>query len=111
VVGIIEADAALARRRSRWGASCRFWSPVILCTVVIKPSVIPQLSSMTLTKGATLFVVQEAHDRTGARRSLGVSFTPKTIVGISRSAEGAEIITCRAPDCRCVWARCAAVNL
>merc|ERR1712087_842644 len=37
---------------------------VIACTVVIKPSLMPKLSSTTLVSGARQFVVQEAFDTT-----------------------------------------------
>src|SRR5690606_16664780 len=101
VVGMMEEEAARARRRSRCGASCRFWSPVIEWTVVIYPSFMPQFWSKIFTKGATLFVVHEALEKRGVFQSKSSSLTPSTTVGTSLSGEGAEMMTCSAPAPRC----------
>lgn len=60
VVGTMLSAAARARRRSRWLASSRRWSPVYECVVVMVPLTMPNFSSSTLTKGARQLVVQLA---------------------------------------------------
>ena len=47
VVGTMFSAAARARRRSRWDASSRRWSPVYEWVVVMVPLMIPNLSSRT----------------------------------------------------------------
>src|SRR5689334_17290351 len=44
------------------GPSTVFWVAVVACTVVIRPSTIPNLSCTTLASGARQFVVQDAFE-------------------------------------------------
>ena len=60
LVGIIEREAARARRGSVCGRSRIFWSFVKAWVVVIKPCFTPNLSWRTLTTGARQLVVHEA---------------------------------------------------
>src|SRR5690606_41951484 len=83
----------------------------MLCTVVIYPSFIPQFSSRTFTNGATLLVVQDAFDKMADRKSMVLSLTPSTTVGMFLSGEGAERSTCRAPAARCCLADSSVRNL
>ena len=71
----------------------------------------PQLSSSTLTIGATLLVVHDALESTGESKSTRWSFTPRTTVATSLSGEGAEIRTCLAPAFKCRLAFSSVVNL
>src|SRR5690606_1409560 len=70
----------------------------------------PQFSSRIFTNGATLLVVQEALENKGVFQSKSESLMPSTTVGTSLSGEGAEIITCPAPDCKCSSAFSLLVN-
>ena len=76
-----------------------FWVAVAECTVVIRPSVMPQLSFSTLAMGARQLVVQEALDT----KSMSVVYlsrlTPHTNMGVS-SLEGADMTTFLAPAFR-----------
>src|SRR5690606_18256094 len=78
------------------GPSTVFWVAVVACTVVIRPSSIPQLSCSTLAIGARQLVVQEALDTNTISDVYESSFTPMTNIGVS-SLEGADIITFLAP--------------
>src|SRR5262249_28070448 len=61
VEGMIFVEAARPPLQSFLdGPSTVFCEAVIACTVVIKPSTIPNLSCTTLARGAKQFVVQEA---------------------------------------------------
>src|SRR5690606_25364583 len=85
------------------GPSTVFCVAVVACTVVIRPSSIPQLSLTTFAKGARQLVVQEALE---TKTISGVnldSFTPITNIGVS-SLEGADITTLLAPASICPWA-------
>ena len=100
------------------GASTTFWVAVKAWTVVIKPSMIPNLSLMTLANGARQLVVQEAllerkHNNSVCQSSAIANlrltyltiwslaglylsrFTPHTYMGAS--ADGAEMMTFFAP--------------
>lgn len=61
-------------------------------TVVINPSIIPNLSLMTLAKGAKQFVVQLAFDTTFKSDVYFFSLTPQTNIG-TLSFGGAEMMT------------------
>ena len=83
-------------RQSLWeGPSTVFWVAVVEWTVVIKPSTIPNLSWMTLARGARQLVVQEALEMTVYLGSYASKLTPQTNIGAS--AEGAEMMTFLAP--------------
>jgi len=63
-VGIMESAAARARRRSLCGRSRMRWSLVYEWIVVIRPRLMPNVSSSTLATGARQFVVQDAFEIT-----------------------------------------------
>ncbi|KFM23161.1 hypothetical protein F751_3352, partial [Auxenochlorella protothecoides] len=66
------------------GPSTVFWVAVVACTVVISPSLMPNLSWMTLARGARQLVVQEALDTTvSLAASNSVWLTPITYMGAS----------------------------
>src|ERR1700761_2879067 len=56
-----------------------FWVAVVACTVVMRPSMIPNLSCNTLASGARQFVVQEAFE---IFRHLSISFFSNRFEGI-----------------------------
>ncbi|GMF40812.1 unnamed protein product [Phytophthora lilii] len=74
---------------------------VVACTVVIRPSTMPNLSLITLASGARQFVVHDAFDTTGAEPSYSLWFTPITYMGVA-SLGGAEITTFLQPPS--MWA-------
>jgi hypothetical protein len=69
--------------------------PVMEWTVVIKPSTMPNLSLMTLARGARQLVVQLALETMSMSLVYSFSFTPTTNMGASLL--GAEMITFLAP--------------
>ena len=77
------------------GPSTVFWVAVVECTVVIKPSITPNLSLITLVSGARQLVVQEAFE-TIVSPAYFLLLTPITNIGVS-SLEGADITTRFAP--------------
>merc|ERR550537_2036721 len=92
----------------RDGPSTESWFAVIACTVVIKPSVISQLSCTTLASGARQLVVQLAFETTFWSAFASVWFTPMTNIGASPL--GAEMTTFLQPPSRCIAALAWAVN-
>merc|ERR1719183_2178469 len=71
-------------------------------TVVMRPCLMPNLSLMVLTIGARPLVVHEAHETTFmVAGSYSSVFTPTTMVGVSASLEGAEMMTFLAPPSTC----------
>merc|ERR1719359_337147 len=84
---------------------------VVACTVVMRPCLMPNLSLMTFTIGARPFVVQDAFDTTfilaGSYSSV---LTPTTIVGVSASLAGAEMMTFFAPPSTCFMQPSVVVN-
>src|SRR5205823_5425366 len=62
VVGIMLTAPARARRRSLCGKSWMGWSLVYECTVVMKPRLMPNLSSRTLAVVARQLVVHDAFE-------------------------------------------------
>merc|ERR1719389_1654931 len=71
-------------------------------TVVMRPCLMPNLSLMVLTIGARPLVVHEAHETTFmVAGSYSSVFTPTTMVGVSASLAGAEMITFLAPPSMC----------
>src|SRR5215472_4119347 len=99
--GMIFVEAARPPRQSFLeGPSTVFCVAVIACTVVIRPSTIPNLSCTTLARGAKQFVVQEALDTTVISFRYLLWLTPTTSMGAS--FEGAVITTLRAPPFK--WA-------
>ena len=80
-----------AQRASTTHPSTVFWVAVVACTVVMRPSTMPKLVSMTLAKGARQLVVHDALDTTCDDPSYILLLTPMTYMGAS--AEGADITT------------------
>src|SRR5215475_13687893 len=82
--GMIFVAAARPPRQSLFeGPSTVFWVAVIACTVVIRPSTMPNLSCTTLARGATQFVVQEALETTVISFRYSSWLTPMTNIGTS----------------------------
>src|SRR6266571_4388388 len=109
-VGTMLIAAALARRRSRCGPSCRFWSWVYAWIVVIRPRSMVNASCRTFAIGARQLVVQDAFEIiVCAVGSYLSSLTPMTIV-MSSFLAGAEMITFFAPPAMCALAFSASVN-
>ena len=81
-------------------ASTTFWVAVPAWTVVMRPSMMPNLSLMTLARGARQLVVQEALETTVMLGSYLSRLTPQTNIGVS-SLEGPESTTTLAPASRC----------
>merc|ERR1719439_481108 len=102
--GMMLAEAARPARQSApfiepSTVSC---DAVAACTVVMRPCLMPNFSLMVLTIGARPLVVHEAHETTGmVAGSYSSVFTPTTIVGVSASFAGAEMITFLAPPSMC----------
>src|SRR5215472_10543395 len=100
VEGMILIGAARPPRQSffEWPSTV-FCVAVTACTVVIRPSVIPNLSCTILARGARQFVVQEAFETTVISFRYSSWLTPMTNMGAS--FEGAVITTLWAPALRC----------
>merc|ERR1719343_1715939 len=102
--GMMLADAARPARQSApfiepSTVSCE---AVAAWTVVIKPCLMPNFSLMVLTIGARPLVVHEAHETTlMVAESYSAVFTPTTMVGVSASLAGADMITFFAPPSMC----------
>mmetsp|Transcript_29550 Transcript_29550/g.96569 ORF Transcript_29550/g.96569 Transcript_29550/m.96569 type:complete len:235 (-) Transcript_29550:177-881(-) len=80
----------------REGPSTVSWLAVMACTVVIRPSSMPNVSLMILARGARQLVVQLALEMTRCSGLNVSSFTPITYMGVS-SLGGAEMMTRLAP--------------
>merc|ERR1719311_1955464 len=102
--GMMLADAARPARQSApfiepSTVSCE---AVAAWTVVIKPCLMPNFSLMVLTIGARPLVVHDAHETTAIDSgSYSSVLTPTTMVGVSASFAGAEMITFLAPPSMC----------
>merc|ERR1719171_3395087 len=83
----------------RDGPSTVSWVAVIACTVVMRPSTMPNLSFTTFASGARQLVVHEALLTTSMSDLYSVWFTPQTNIGTS-SFGGAEMITFLQPPPR-----------
>merc|ERR1719408_211736 len=98
------AEAARAARQSApfIELSPTTCEAVAAWTVVIRPCLMPNFSLMVLTIGARPLVVHDAHETTcidaGSYSSV---LTPTTMVGVSASLAGAEMITFFAPPPMC----------
>src|SRR5262252_6764241 len=86
---ILEAAARPPRQSLLEGPSTVFCVAVIACTVVIRPSIMPNLSCTTLARGARQLVVQEALETTVISFRYLLWLTPMTNMGAS--FEGAVI--------------------
>merc|ERR550537_199884 len=101
--GMMFCDAQRPPRQSlppRDGPSTVSCVAVIACTVVIRPSTMPNLSFTTFASGARQFVVHDALLTTSLSEVYSVLFTPITNMGTS-SFGGAEMITFLHPPPRC----------
>merc|ERR1719353_287256 len=100
--GMMLAEAARPARQSPFmlpsTVSCE---AVAAWTVVIRPCLMPNFSLMTFTSGARPLVVHDAHDTTAIEVSYSSLLTPTTMVGVSASLEGAEMMTFLAPPSMC----------
>merc|ERR1719454_2432153 len=101
--GMMLAEAARPARQSPFmlpsTVSCE---AVAACTVVMRPCLMPNFSLITLTIGARPLVVHEAHETTFmVAGSYSSVLTPTTMVGVSASLEGAEMMTFLAPPSTC----------
>merc|ERR1719192_2438732 len=96
--GMMLAEAARPARQSPFiepsTVSC---DAVAAWTVVMRPCLMPNFSLMTFTRGARPLVVHEAQETTFISVLYSSVLTPTTMVGVSASLAGAEIITFFAP--------------
>merc|ERR1719231_1995031 len=104
--GMMFAEAARPARQSApfiepSTVSC---DAVAACTVVMRPCLMPNFSLIVFTSGARPLVVHDAHDTTAIdSESYSSVLTPTTMVGVSASFAGAEMMTFFAPASR--WGR------
>merc|ERR1719352_652534 len=101
--GIMLAEAARPARQSLpfIELSTTACEAVAAWTVVMRPCLIPNFSLMTFTRGARPLVVQDAQETTCIEDSYSSVLTPTTMVGVSASLAGAEIMTFFAPLSTC----------
>merc|ERR1719221_804215 len=102
--GMMLAEAARPARQSApfMELSTTTCEAVAAWTVVIKPCLMPNFSLMVFTIGARPLVVHDAHETTGiVAVSYSSVLTPTTMVGVSASLAGAEMITFFAPPSTC----------
>merc|ERR1719238_2196188 len=102
--GMMLAEAARPARQSLpfIELSTTTWEAVAACTVVIRPCLMPNFSLIVLTIGARPLVVHEAHETTAmVSGSYSSVLTPTTMVGVSASLDGAEMMTFFAPPSTC----------
>merc|ERR1719316_1623485 len=102
--GMMLAEAARPARQSApfiepSTVSCE---AVVAWTVVMRPCLMPNFSLIVFTIGARPLVVHDAHETTFiVAGSYSSVFTPTTIVGVSASFAGAEMIAFFAPPSTC----------
>ena len=110
--GMMLTEAARPARQSPFmEPSTVSWEAVAEWTVVMRPCLMPNFSLMVLTIGASPFVVHEAHETTAIDlESYSSVLTPTTIVGVSASLAGAEMITFLAPPSMCFMQPSVVVN-
>merc|ERR1719428_1816193 len=102
--GMMLAEAARPARQSApfMELSTTAWEAVAACTVVMRPCLMPNFSLITLTSGARPLVVHEAQETTDMEaESYSSVLTPTTMVGVSASLAGAEMMTFFAPPATC----------
>merc|ERR1719310_2688738 len=101
--GMMLAEAARPARQSLpfIELSTTIWEAVAAWTVVMSPCLMPNFSLMTLTRGARPLVVHEAQETTFISVLYSSVLTPTTMVGVSASFAGAEMITFLAPPSTC----------
>merc|ERR1719252_335794 len=111
--GMMLAEAARPARQSApfIELSTTTCEAVAACTVVIRPCLMPNFSLMVLTIGARPLVVHDAHETTAmVAGSYSSVLTPTTIVGVSASLAGAEMMTFFAPPSMCFMQSGVVVN-
>merc|ERR1719327_1836998 len=93
--GMMLADAARPARQSApfMEPSTVSCEAVAACTVVMRPCLMPNFSLIVLTRGARPLVVHDAQETTCIDVSYSSTFTPTTMVGVSASLAGAEMMT------------------
>merc|ERR1719321_1701957 len=101
--GMMLAEAARPARQSGpfIELSTTACEAVAAWTVVMRPCLMPNFSLMTFTRGARPLVVHEAHETTFISVLYSSVLTPTTMVGVSASLAGAEMITFFAPPSMC----------
>merc|ERR1712093_662378 len=101
--GMMLAEAARPARQSLpfIELSTTACEAVAAWTVVMRPCLMPNFSLMTLTRGARPLVVHEAQETTVISVLYSSWLTPTTMVGVSASLAGAEMITFFAPPWTC----------
>merc|ERR1719310_252693 len=102
--GMMLAEAARPARQSApfMEPSTVSWEAVAAWTVVMRPCLMPNLSLIVLTIGARPLVVHDAHETTVMEAgSYSSTLTPTTMVGVSASFAGAEMMTFLAPPSMC----------
>merc|ERR550514_1286117 len=101
--GMMLAEAARPARQSLpfMELSTTACEAVAAWTVVMSPCLIPNFSLMTFTIGARPLVVHEAQEITFISVLYSSVLTPTTMVGVSASLAGAEMITFLAPPSTC----------
>merc|ERR1719393_750866 len=101
--GMMLAEAARPARQSFpfMELSTTIWEAVAAWTVVMRPCLMPNFSLMTFTIGARPLVVHDAQETTCIDVSYSSVLTPTTMVGVSASLAGAEMMTFLAPDSTC----------
>merc|ERR1719409_2411319 len=111
--GMMLAEAARPARQSLpfIELSTTIWEAVAAWTVVMRPCLMPNFSLMTLTIGARPLVVHDAHETTAmVAGSYSSTLTPTTMVGVSASLAGAEMMTFLAPPVTCAMQPSVEVN-
>merc|ERR1712151_560188 len=111
--GMMLAEAARPARQSLpfIELSTTTCEAVAAWTVVIKPCLMPNFSLMVLMIGARPLVVHDAHETTAIDSgSYSSVLTPTTMVGVSASLAGAEMITFFAPPSTCFMQPSVVVN-
>merc|ERR1719420_1015586 len=101
--GVMLAEAARPARQSLpfIELSTTICEAVAAWTVVMRPCLMPNFSLITFTRGARPLVVHDAQETTFISVLYSSVLTPTTMVGVSASLAGAEIITFFAPPSTC----------
>merc|ERR1719198_127047 len=111
--GMMLAEAARPARQSAhfMDESTSTCEAVAAWTVVIRPCLMPNFSLIVLTIGARPLVVHDAHETTAIEAgSYSSVLTPTTMVGVSASLAGAEMMTFFAPPATCFKQSSVVVN-
>merc|ERR1719298_288189 len=110
--GMMLAEAARPARQSLpfIELSTTICDAVAAWTVVMRPCLMPNFSLITLTRGARPLVVHEAQETTFISVLYSSWLTPMTMVGVSASLAGAEMMTFLAPPSTCFMQPSVVVN-